>query len=264
MTSDSAFLQDVGVGDLPFPMRVASRSDPAGQPTVATVSVSARIMAEFEAPWIDRFIQILHSHRDHIGTVTLRRNIIDYVERLRAKNVRIHFDYPFFVEKTTPVSNEKCLVQYRCFHTASAGTSGSVPSVNFGIQIPVVTTYPGSDHDRPGGLFGQRSIVSVETKSQDDIFPEELVDLVDGHALSPIYSFLTPEDQESVIQRIHSERKTSVELVEQVKGALSHQRRLDWYSVTCCNLGMLHSYSTVVGTEKSRWIPFSSYEDEQI
>jgi GTP cyclohydrolase IB len=264
MTSDSAFLQDVGLADLPFPMRVASRSDPAGQPTIATISMTARILAEFEASWINRFIQVLHSHRDRIGTATLKGNIVDYVERLRAKNVRIRLDYPFFVEKVAPVSGEKSLVQYRCFYTAVAAANGAAPTVSFGIQVPVVTTYPGSDSDRLGGLFGQTSVVSVETRSCDEIYPEELVELVDGHALSPLYSFLTQQDQASVVQHIHSVKKTSVELVEQVKSALAHQQRIDWYAVSCCNYGMLHSYSTVVGTEKSRWIPFSSYEDEEI
>ncbi len=264
MSQDRAFLQDVGVADLPFPMRVSSRVEPDGQMTVANISVRARILAEFEASWIDRFIRILHSHRDRIGTVTLKTNIVDYIEQLNAKSVRIRFDYPFFVEKTTPVSNEKCLVQYKCSYTVSSRAHGSWPAVNFNIQIPVVTSYPGSDVDTPGGLFGQLSIVSVETKSEDDVFPEDLVEIVDGHALSPLYSFLTQADRESVIQRIHSEKKTSVELVESVKDSLARQQHIDEYSVTCSNYGMLHLYSTLVGTEKSRWIPFSSYEDEEI
>lgn len=264
MSPDRGFLQDVGLADLPFPMRVASRAEPNGQPTVATISVSARILAEFEAPWIDRFIQVLHSHRDRIGTATLKNNLGDYLEQLKANRVRIRFEYPFFVEKSTPVSNEKCLVRYQCTYTASAGANGSDLSVKFGIQIPVVTTYPGSGVDRPGGLFGQTSVVSIETKSQGEIFPEDLVDIVDSHAVSPLFSFLTPEDQESIIQRIHSEKKTSVELVENVKNTLSRQRHIEGYAVTCSNFGMLHSYSTQIGTEKSRWIPNSGYEDEEI
>jgi hypothetical protein len=27
---------------------------------------------------------------------------------------------------------------------------------------------------------------------------------------------------------------------------------------------MLHSYSTVIGTEKSMWVPFSGYEDVDV
>jgi hypothetical protein len=38
-------------------------------------------------------------------------------------------------------------------------------------------------------------------------------------------------------------------------------REIEWYSVKCSNFGMLHSYSTFIGTEKSMWVPSSGYED---
>lgn len=262
MDSGKAFLQDVGLADLQFPMRVASRREPAGQATVATIAVNARILAEFEASWIDRFMQVLHGHRDHIGTATLRANIGDYVRALDAKSVRIRFDYPYFVEKTTPVAQERCLVQHACSYTASAGAAGE--GVAFRVEVPVVTTYPGSGTDTPGGLFGQRSVVTVETRSRAEVLPEDLVDLVDGLALSPMYSYLTREDREAVIARIHAERRTSVELVEEVRAALARRDDLDAFSVRCVNFGMLHLHSTLVGTEKSRWIPGSGLEDEEI
>jgi hypothetical protein len=59
MSMESRFLVDVGLKDLPFPIRVVSRASPEGQPTVATVDIRARIMREFEARWIDTFIQVL-------------------------------------------------------------------------------------------------------------------------------------------------------------------------------------------------------------
>jgi len=102
----------------------------------------------------------------------------------------------------------------------------------------------------------------METESKGDVFPEDLVALVDRHALMPIYSFLTEEDQAYVIQKVHSQRKSSVVMVDEIKDELAHMRNIDSYKVDCLNFGMLHSYSTSVGTEKSMWIPFSSYEEE--
>lgn len=84
----------------------------------------------------------------------------------------------------------------------------------------------------------------------------------DRCALSPVYSFLSEEDQISIIQKVHSEQKSSVVMTDEIKDALAHNRAVDWYSVRCSNFGMLHSYSTVIGTEKSRWIPFSGYEED--
>ena len=257
MIDEKKFLVDVGMRSLPFPMRVISKVDPEGQFTVADISITARIMREFEARWIDKFIQILHKHRDRIGTKTLRVNIMDYLEELRAATVKVDFDYPFFIEKMTPVSGEKCLVRYLCTYSARASSIENEPKIFFKIEIPAITTYPASDQEQPGGLFGQLSIVVIEVQSEKDIYPEDLLEIVDKHALSPVYSFLTEEDQVSVIHKIHTEKRTSVVMIDGIKDDLARRQEIDWYSVRCSNFGMLHSYSTVIGTEKSMWVPFS-------
>jgi GTP cyclohydrolase FolE2 len=152
MAKEKRFLVDVGMKDLPFPMKVTSKVYPDGQFTIANISVSARIIQEFEARWIDKLIQIIHQHRDRIGTKTLRVNIIDYLKELQAKAVKIDFDYPFFVEKLTPVSREKCLVRYLCTYSAKASYVVEKPKIIFKMEIPVITTFTGSAPERPGGL----------------------------------------------------------------------------------------------------------------
>jgi len=117
---------------------------------------------------------------------------------------------------------------------------------------------------KTAGLFGQLSVVAIETESQKDVYPEDLVELVDRHALSPVYSFLTQEDQEFAINKIHTERKTSVVMLDEIREELARNRSLDFYSVNCSNFGMLHSHSTMIGTEKSMWVPFSGYEDTDV
>lgn len=264
MTDKRRFLVDVGIKDLPFPMKVVSRLDPEGQQTIANISVSARIMREFEARWIDKFIQIIHRHKDRIGTRSLSENIIDYLTELEATAVKIDFTYPYFVEKSTPVSKETCLVRYLCTYAARLFSMTERAKIRFTVEIPVITTYPGSDPEKPGGLFGQLSVVELEVESKKDIYPEDLVEMVDRHALMPIYSFLTEEDQIYVIQKIHTEEKSSVVVTDEIKNELSENPDIDWYSVRSSNYGMLHSYSTIIGTEKTMWVPSSGFESKEM
>ena len=72
MVNIKKFLVDVEMKDLPFPMRVISKKDSEGQPTVADISISARIMQEFEARWIDRFIRVLHCKAIQASVLTSR------------------------------------------------------------------------------------------------------------------------------------------------------------------------------------------------
>jgi GTP cyclohydrolase I len=263
MREERGFLVDVGMRGLPFPIRVSSRNDADGQPTVADISITARIMREFEAGWIDTFIRILHQHRDRIGTEHLGANILDYYRELKARAITIDFDCPYFVEKLTPVSEEKCLVRYLCTFSAEALSEKTEPRAILKIEVPVITTYPQSASDKPGGLFGQLSTVKLEVAAKTDIYPEDLVEIVDRHALAPTYSFLTEEDQGHLIERIHSQRTTSVAMVDGIREELARNSKIFRYSVLCSNFGMLHSYSTVLATERSTWVPFSSYDDEE-
>lgn len=136
MSDEKRFLVDVGIKDLPFPMKVNSRAHPDGQATVANITISARIMKEFEARGIDSFIQILHRHRDRIGTKWISANIRDYMEELQASMVKTDFNYPFFVEKATPVSKEKCLVRYMCTHSSKVSAVFSTPKSFLRMEVP--------------------------------------------------------------------------------------------------------------------------------
>jgi GTP cyclohydrolase I len=264
MSEQNRMIEDVGLANLQFPIRVLSRRESKGQATVATIAVNARILQDFEARWIDRFIQVLHRHSATIGTATLQQQAIDYLQALDARSVEVCYEYPFFIEKTTPVSEERCLVRYRCAYAVRLSDPQGRPRVIFRIEIPVITTYPGSVPDRPGGLFGQLSRLYLEILSDRDIFPEDLVAMVDRLALSPLYSFLTGEDQIHIIEKVHTEQKTSVVLVDDIKKELARNRDNQWFSVRCTNFGMLHSYSTMIGLEKSSWMPFSGFEGGDI
>ncbi|MFH2001463.1 MAG: GTP cyclohydrolase, FolE2/MptA family [Planctomycetota bacterium] len=264
MSKDKRFLVNVGMRNLPFPIKTISKLDPNGQTTIADISISARIMQEFETRWIDKFIQVLHRHRDRIEPTLkiMRVNIVDYLKELNANTVRIDFDYPYFIEKSTPISGEKCLVRYLCSYSARSSSEKKEPKIVFKMRVPAITTYPASNSDIPGGLFGQLSLVDVEIDSKNNVYPEDVVAMVDKHALSPVYSYLTEEDQVHIIQKAHSMKKTSVEMVDGIKRELATDPDIQYYSVFCANHGMLHAYSTVVGTEKSRWVPFSGCDDE--
>lgn len=262
MVDQKRFLVDVAMRNMPFPMSVLSKYEPNGQHTVANISISARIMQAFEPRWIDRFIKIFHEHRNQIGTHTLKANILDYQKRLSATCVSIDFDYPYFVEKLTPVSRQKCLVRYFCTYVAKVDSIMDEPRIIFKIQIPCITTCPGSILDKSGGLLGQQSIVTIEAEAKRELFPEDLVEIVDNHALSPVYSYLSENDQTFMIDKIHSEKKSSVVMVDEIKNELMHQKNIGWCSIQCANFSMLHSYNTLIGTEKSPWVPFSGYEQE--
>ena len=261
---EERFLVEVGIRDVRLPIKATSRANEEGQHTVAAASIYARIMRDFEAAWIDRFIQILHHSKREAKIGSMRSIVHECRESFQAELVGLELSYPVFVEKTTPVSGGCCLVEYACRYSAIFPSIERNTKVTFNIKIPCITTYPVSEQQGPGGLFAQLSIVTIKALSKSDLYPEDLVAVVDSHALAPMYSYLTLEDQKEIIERVHSRRKTSVVLVDEIEKDLSLNKKIDFYTVSCSNFGLLHSFSTLIATEKNHWSPWNVMEDSEL
>ncbi len=265
MKKGRAFLVNVSIRELPFPIKVTSERDKNGQHTVANISIHARIMKEFEAEWIDKFIQVTHLHRDRIGIETMKTNIKDYVAALNANTIKIEMAFPYFVEKRTPKSNEPCLVKYNCTYTCQYPSIDSDVKTTFSIDCPVITSYPiESFSPSKRGYYPQMSIIHIEVQPKKDITPEKLVTLADSKSLAPIYSFLTREDQLYLIGKTQENYQSSIDTLDEIRLELAKNENISWYSISSSNYGMLHNYSTFINLEKSYWVPGSYFEDMEI
>ena len=254
MEPDMTF--DTGIKNLPFPIRVVSREHPEGQQTVAEISVSARVSRKQEGDWINPIIRILHAHRDRIGASTLRANIMDYLLQMDAEMVRVDFKYPFFYEKKTPVSNEKCLVRYPCTYSAKVPSITQAPWMTSRVEILILTSFPTPACPPPV----QTSRLIIETESKKDIFPEDLVDMADRHALSPVYSFLTRADQDYLTRLFKTSHKSVEETLCGIHEDLCGNHDIAWHSIRCANRETLLTYETEMSADRKMLSPYAMNE----
>lgn len=49
-------------------------------------------------------------------------------------------------------------------------------------------------------------------------------------------------------------------VTSEIRNELSKNPNIEGYSVRSSNYGLLHSYSTIVKTEKTMWVPSSGFE----
>lgn len=265
MSKGKAFLIDVGIQDFMFPIKAFSKREKDGQSTIATISIKARIMNEFEAEWIDKFIHIAHQHRNTIGTDTLKNNIRDYIAELHANNVIVEMAYPFFVEKITPISKEPCLVKYNCKYIGKYPYLKDKIKTIFGVECPLITSYPiGKNCANKKTCLPQLSKLFIQVEPESNIYPEDVIELADKHSLSPIYSFLTKEDQLFIIEKLQSRYHSSIDTTDAIRQQLAQDAEIKWFSINCLNKGILHSYSTMINTEKTHWVPGSYFDADDI
>jgi len=259
MPDNKRHLVDVDLNDFIFPIKVSSPTYDDGMPTVAKINIHARINHDFAARWIEKFIGILHQHRDTIGSNSLKTNVMDYLNEFKANKAQVFFEYPYFVEKVTPLSGKKDLVPYQCVYSVSVSCTDNCPKSTLKVRIPTITTDPASKPDKEHGLFAQKSICTTEIESDVEVFPEELVSLVDRHALIPIHSYLSLEDKAHLIETTHTKCKSSVVMIEEIQEELDKKNYINWYKIKCNNYGLLNLHNTGIGAEKDLGILFGDY-----
>src|SRR4051812_49363547 len=109
----------VGVSDLRYPVVVLDREQ-GRQETVARLSMSVSLPHHFKGTHMSRFIEVLNQHRGEITMRTLPAVLRELRERLDAESAHIEVKFPYFVERTAPVSESRALMDYECSFTGES------------------------------------------------------------------------------------------------------------------------------------------------
>src|ERR1700730_7688843 len=123
-------IDKVGVCDLQYPIVVLDRRNQT-QSTIARLSMSVNLPHEFKGTHMSRFIEVLNAHRGEVTMRTLPVILGELKTRLNAESAHMEVTFPYFLERTAPVSGATALMDYRCKFTgeANGGSADFVLSV---------------------------------------------------------------------------------------------------------------------------------------
>jgi GTP cyclohydrolase IB len=246
----------VGVTDLRYPIVVLDREHQKQQ-TVAHLSISVALPHEFKGTHMSRFIEILNDHRGEITMRTLPACLQDIKTRLSAESAHIELEFPYFVERTAPVSGAKALMDYDCFF--SAEMNGVHQDFILGVRVPITTLCPCSKAISDYGAHNQRGYVDVRIKSTREasgspalIWIEEIVDLVEACASAPVYPLLKRPDERYVTMQAYDKPMFVEDVVRDVALSLQRDQRVAWFLAHAKNQESIHNHSAFAQIEWSR------------
>ena len=187
---------------LKYPIIVMDREN-RQQSTTARLSLSVNLPHEFKGTHMSRFIEVLNSHRGELTMRTLPTILRELKERLDAESAHIEVHFPYFLERSAPVSGARALMDYECAFTGemNGGTSDFV----LGVRIPVTSLCPCSKAISEYGAHNQRGYVTVEVRSRPGegttpelVWIEELVEYAEVFGFrAACISLLKREDEAS-------------------------------------------------------------------
>jgi GTP cyclohydrolase I len=111
-------LDKVGVKGVKYPIIVLDKKN-KNQHTVATINMYVDLPRSFRGTHMSRFIEILDRHKGRMTFHNISPILSEMKEKLDAKSAHLEIAFPYFIEKTAPVSGQKSFMVYECKFIAS-------------------------------------------------------------------------------------------------------------------------------------------------
>ena len=238
----------VGVKNIRFPIAVRDRRKSA-QHTVGRIDMSVDLPHHFKGTHMSRFMEILNSHNGEVSVEALPAILRTMRERLSAETAHLRISFPYFMAKKAPVSGARGLLSYDCAFDASSGTEDDfVLTVN----VPVTTLCPCSREISARGAHNQRSMVTVQTRFDGELWIEELVALVDESASCDLYPVLKRTDEKWVTEQAYDNPRFVEDLVREVTLRLRAMPQITWFHVHVVNFESIHEHDAYATVEEPR------------
>jgi len=236
----------VGVKDVKYPIVVRDKARKE-QHTVADINMYVNLPHQSRGTHMSRFIEILNKHRGRMSMHNMEEILCEVEEALDADSAHIEMSFPYFVEKTAPVSRSKSLTEYWCKFIAShKDTLDFILEVN----VPVTSLCPCSKEISERSAHNQRSLVTVQLKFNEFVWIEDIVVLIESSASCELYSLLKREDEKYVTEKAYARPMFVEDVVREIAQNLDSDQNITWYTVASENFESIHNHNAYAFIEK--------------
>src|SRR5487761_2536751 len=233
-------INKVGIKSIRHPVVVIDKSVGV-QHTVATFNMYVHLPHNFKGTHMSRFVEILNHHEREISVESFESILSEMVSRLEAKSGLIEMSFPYFVNKTAPISGVQSLLDYDV--TLIGEMKDGKASVTMKVLVPVTSLCPCSKKISERGAHNQRSHVTITVRTNSSVWIEELVRYAEEQASCELYGLLKRPDEKFVTEHAYDNLKFVEDIVRDDAGLLNADPRIDAYVVESENFESIHNHS---------------------
>ena len=249
-------LDQVGVKGLRYRIRVAAKNGQTHEAT-AMVSMSVNLPHQKKGTHMSRFAESLSLHHENINHITFTLLLWDVQARLEASKARVEMAFPIFLERSAPVTGFTAFLDFDC--RIIGQITGTRLSLMLEVSVPVTSLCPCSRDISAYGAHNQRGIITILVRPTMDkngepnqIWFEDLIDVAEASASSPVYPLLKREDEKYVTERAYENPAFVEDIVRNVALRLQADPRIAGYCVHVENFESIHAHNAFAVREWSR------------
>ncbi len=239
----------VGVKHLMLPLVVRDRAQGV-QHTVARVDLGVDLPAAFKGTHMSRFVEALENWKEELDYHSFKALLADIRQRLSARKAYAVFRFPYFLKQASPKSGSPGWMSYEC--TLTGEMAGEAMVFTLAVDVPVMTVCPCSLAISDQGAHSQRAMVRVMARFTGFLWLEDLIEIAEASASSPVYTLLKREDEKHVTESAFAKPTFVEDVVRGAAQRLDRHLQVSWYRVEVESFESIHAHSAFASIEKTK------------
>lgn len=236
-------IQKVGIKHVELPL-IIQRKNASDKVVYATARVCVSLPRDYKGTHMSRFVEILNEWRtkDLLG-IDIKGCLEKIINKLHAKSGELEFDFKYFINKKSPVTKLSAPMCYDCSFEGRIDEHGY--KFILGVKVPVTTLCPCSKEISDYGAHNQRAIISVKVSYEETehVWLEDLIELIESCASSPVYTLLKRRDEKYVTEKAWENPRFVEDVLREVVVKLRRLRTVKEFEVDCEALESIHNHS---------------------
>lgn len=233
-------IDKVGIKSIKHPVLVKDKTGGA-QHTIATFNMYVYLPHNFKGTHMSRFVEILNMNEREISVESFENILREMIKRLESKSCDVEMTFPYFINKTAPVSGVQSLLDYEVSFIGKIVDGKFKNTIK--VVVPVTSLCPCSKKISDYGAHNQRSHVTVTAEINKFIWVEELIELIEKQASSELYGLLKRPDEKYVTEKAYDNPKFVEDMVRDVAAQLKLEKRINHFVVESENFESIHNHS---------------------
>jgi GTP cyclohydrolase I len=242
-------IDKVGIKSIRHPIKVADKSEGV-QHTVAVFNMYVHLPHNFKGTHMSRFVEILNGYEREISVENFETMLREMVVRLEAESGHVEMSFPYFINKKAPISGVQSLLDYEVTFIGEIHQGQYRQTTK--VVVPVTSLCPCSKKISDYGAHNQRSHVTVTARTNEMVWIEDIVRMVEDQASCELFGLLKRPDEKYVTERAYDNPKFVEDMVRDVAAVFNADSRIDAYIIESENFESIHNHSAYALIEKDK------------
>lgn len=242
-------IDKVGIKSIRHPIKVADKSEGV-QHTVAVFNMYVHLPHNFKGTHMSRFVEILNGYEREISVENFETMLREMVVRLEAESGHVEMSFPYFINKKAPISGVQSLLDYEVTFIGEIHKGQYRQTTK--VVVPVTSLCPCSKKISDYGAHNQRSHVTVTARTNEMVWIEDIVRMVEDQASCELFGLLKRPDEKYVTERAYDNPKFVEDMVRDVAAVFNADKRIDAYIVESENFESIHNHSAYALIERDK------------